>query len=240
MPLNPAKSTTIQWLTGTWVSAMNWRIVQAGPPTLNASFHMAPVVGSEICLPLLSRQPGRSMTESRGMLTPYARDRSAERCSRIVVSERWPMPVRLSTWSPGSVAVVGPHHQDVDRPGRGRPLGGVGDVAGTDRAVEVLRVEVAVVVAVEEDHGQPGHERDHHEGAVTTGQRCGGPSPCPCACRPRRPATLVGVRRRPRRHQAPPAPSGGLGRHQRGTSSHESELTTRARSAHPIEGVSKV
>ena len=47
-------------------------------------------------------RPAGSTIESRGMLTPYACCRSPERCSRIVVSDRLPMPVRLSMWSPGA------------------------------------------------------------------------------------------------------------------------------------------
>ncbi len=42
------------------------------------------------------------------MLTPYACCRSPERWSRIVVSERLPMPVRLSMWSPGASRLSDP------------------------------------------------------------------------------------------------------------------------------------
>ena len=52
--LKPAKSTTMKWSTGTWVSCSNCSMVQAGPPMLNASFHIAPVVAAEISLPSLS------------------------------------------------------------------------------------------------------------------------------------------------------------------------------------------
>ena len=65
----------------------NCWIVQAGPPTENASFHMTSVPPG-ILSPLDVLHSGRVTSESRGMLTPYARFRSAETWSRIVVSER--------------------------------------------------------------------------------------------------------------------------------------------------------
>ena len=43
MPRNPWKSTTTKWSIWMPVSCSTWRTVQAGPPTLNASFHIVSV-----------------------------------------------------------------------------------------------------------------------------------------------------------------------------------------------------
>ncbi len=69
MPRKPAKSTTTKWSTRMPVSFSSWWIVHAGPPTENASFHIAsvaPGIGSRSS----SRHSGRLTSESRGMLMP--------------------------------------------------------------------------------------------------------------------------------------------------------------------------
>ncbi len=87
MSLNPLKSTTTKWSTRTFDIFSNCAMVQASPPTAKASFHW--IVGSAgIRSPLVFLQDGRDTMRSRGTLTPYARVRSADRWSRIVVSDK--------------------------------------------------------------------------------------------------------------------------------------------------------
>ena len=107
MSSKPAKSTTTKWSTRTPVICSNCWIVHAGPPTENASFHITSVPPG-IVSPSLVLHSGRVTRESRGMLMPYARFRSAETCNRIVVSERWPPPVRLSMLLPSPSRVSDP------------------------------------------------------------------------------------------------------------------------------------
>ncbi len=85
--LNPTKLITTKWSTRTLVIFSTVLIVQAGPPTAYAALNWVRPPGT-MSLPFLVWHSGRSTMASRGMLTPYARSRSAERCSRIVVSER--------------------------------------------------------------------------------------------------------------------------------------------------------
>ena len=85
--LKPAKLITTKWSMRTLVIFSTVLIVHAGPPTAYAALNWVSPPGI-VFLPFLVLQSGRSTIASRGMLTPYARFRSAERCSRIVVSER--------------------------------------------------------------------------------------------------------------------------------------------------------
>ena len=73
------------------------RMVQLGPPAENASLNRPVTV-----LVSPSLHDGRVTQESRGMLTASARDRSADTCSRIVVS-LWPLPDAVVPGSPKSL-----------------------------------------------------------------------------------------------------------------------------------------
>ena len=62
------------------------RIVQAEPPTWNAWLNIANM--GRLRPPSVRRQPGTSTIRSRGIDTAVALRWSADRCSRIVVSDR--------------------------------------------------------------------------------------------------------------------------------------------------------
>ena len=151
-----------KWSMRMPVSCSTWCIVQAGPPTENASFHITSVRAGDRVRGRSSRHSGRSTRESRGMLTPYARCRSAERCSRIVVSDRLPPPVRLSMLLPGASRSSEPITRMLS--GSLGPstsfFSGRSDELGRD----VDDVEVAVVVPVEVERRQPGDQREHDDG----------------------------------------------------------------------------
>src|SRR3954451_22363067 len=68
------------------VVCSNCWMVQAGPPREYAAFHITSLA-PEMVSPSLVLQSGRSTRESRGIETPYADCRSAQRWNRIVVSE---------------------------------------------------------------------------------------------------------------------------------------------------------
>jgi hypothetical protein len=109
--LKPLKSTTTKWFTRSPDIVSNCATVQASPPRANASFHCENSSPGIVEPSSGLMQSGRSTIRSRGMLTPYARSRSAERWSRIVVSDSpalapdtpdWPSRVsdpRISTLS---------------------------------------------------------------------------------------------------------------------------------------------
>ena len=78
------------------------------------------------------------------------------------MSERLPMPVRLSMWSPGASRLSEPITRMLIGPEGPVGTSGVGLVL--ERVADVEDVEVGVVVPVEEHHAQPGHQGDHDHG----------------------------------------------------------------------------
>ena len=114
------------------------------------------------------------------MLMPYARFRSAERWNRIVVSDRCRRAPVVDVVAFG-VAVVGAHHQDVER------LLGAHDLllvrpVGASCSLDVDDVEVPVEVAVEPDDTEPGGEAPGRATSRAAPCRpCASSSPCPCA-----------------------------------------------------------
>lgn len=85
--MNPPKSSTMWWSTLIPESFSTVRIVQAAPPHWYAQLNCARCAC--VRLPSAVRQAGISVTRSRGIDTAVALFRSAGRCSRIAVSERW-------------------------------------------------------------------------------------------------------------------------------------------------------
>ncbi len=90
----------------TSVAASTVSIAQAAPPVAKAELNWIMPPGEVV--PSSSSQSGRSTIESLGMLMRLARLRSAERCSRIVVSARrsWAPEPRSSLSLPARSAPI--------------------------------------------------------------------------------------------------------------------------------------
>ena len=135
-------------------------MVQAGPPTAYAALNWVSPPGT-VFLPFLVVHSGRSTIASRGMLTPYARFRSAERCSRIVVSERPgvspPMlvPSRLSEPITSTLSgFFGPSTSTAS----GRSLPSLADRDRVDVALELLVRDHEPEVTTHQHDREPDHD----------------------------------------------------------------------------------
>ena len=156
------------WSIRTPVISSTARIVQAAPPNWNAQLNSSNV--GLILAPSGLVHCGTCAIRSRGMLTAVALLRSADRCSRIVVSERW-VPVSLPYFSLPAPRLSEPISRMFSADGRAlggalRVLGlqlGLGHRVGGDVAVEPL-VEVPGA-AGEGEHEERGADRDHAQPA---------------------------------------------------------------------------
>ena len=159
--LKPLKSMTTKWLIRMSVSSSTVLIVHAGPPTAYAALNMLRPPGS-VPLPSLRSHSGRWTIASRGRLTPYASFRSAERCSRIVVSER---PGRVAADVPGlPLAGVGAEQQDVERLVRLAGLRDLGRPVVAQGSGDVDRGDVPVEVPVDEEAAGEDDQQDQRHG----------------------------------------------------------------------------
>ena len=89
------------------MSDSTWATVQVGPAREKASLKISGSSPGTVS-PASFSHSGRATIASRGSETPYTVFRSAEMCTRIVVSERWPMSVWPSMSLPAPARVSEP------------------------------------------------------------------------------------------------------------------------------------